>query len=68
MEDAIYQLGEFHIRLEHVSLVSPVVGSRGGYGFSVVLLGSHTHSFAYSSNDEATAAHSGLLQAMDNQT
>ena len=67
MEHAMHLLGEFHIRLEHVSLVSPVLGSRGGYGFSVVLLGSHTHSFAYSSNDEALAAHDCLLLALDNQ-
>lgn len=68
MEHSMHQLGDFHIRLEHVSLVSPVLGSRGGYGFSIVLLGSHTLSFAYSSNDEALAAHAGLLLALDNQS
>lgn len=68
MEHAMHFLGEFHIRLEHVSLVSPVAGSRGGYGFSVVLLGHHTQSFAFSSHNEALAAHAALLGALDNQT
>jgi hypothetical protein len=63
----MHPLGEVHVRLDHVSLVSPVLGSRGGYGFSIVLLGSHTHSFAYSSNEEAQAAHASLLLALDNQ-
>jgi hypothetical protein len=67
MEHAMILLGEYHIRLAHVSLVSPVLGSRGGYGFSVVLLGNHTLSFAFSSHDEAMGAHAALLLALENQ-
>ena len=67
MEQAMHALGEFHIRLDHVSLLSPVLGSRGGYGFSIVLLGTHTHSFAYSTNEEAQAAHASLLLALGGQ-
>lgn len=66
VEHAMHLLGEFCIRLEHVSLVSPVLGSRGGYGFSVVLLGCHTLSLAFSSNDEAVSARADLLKALDN--
>jgi hypothetical protein len=64
MERQMHELGDFYIRLDHVTLVSPLLGNRGGFGFSVVFVGNHTHTFAYSSNDEAKAAHDALLQAL----
>jgi hypothetical protein len=63
----MHQLSDFHIRLDHVSMVSPLLGSRGGFVFTVVFLGNHTHTFAYSSNDEAKAAHEALLLALQNR-
>jgi len=64
MDRVMHLLSEFHIRLDHITLVSPLLGSRGGFGFSIVFLGNHTHTFAYSSNDEAEAAHNSLLHAL----
>lgn len=63
----MHLLSDFHIRLDHVSMVSPLLGNRGGFVFSVVFLGNHTHTFAYSSNDEAKAAHEALLLALQNR-
>ncbi len=60
----MHLLSDFHIRLEHISLVSPLIGSRGGFGFSIVILGNHTHTFAYSSNEEAEKEHASLLLAL----
>jgi hypothetical protein len=68
MQRAMHQMGEFQIRLDHISLISPLLGSRGGYGFSVVILGNLTHAFFYSSHDEAQAAYSGLLLAIGQAT
>jgi len=59
-----FELAEFCLRLDHISLVSPLLGSRGGFGFSVVLLGNHTHTFAFSTHDEAESAHARLLEAL----
>jgi hypothetical protein len=59
-----FEIGEFYFRLEHISLVSPLLGSRGGFGFSVVLLGNHTHTFAFSSHEEAKSAHARLVDAV----
>lgn len=60
-----FELGEFYLRLDHISLVSPLLGSRGGFGFSVVLLGNHTHTFAFSSHEEAGSAHARLVDALE---
>ena len=68
MQPAMHQMGEFQIRLDHISLISPLLGSRGGYGFSVVILGNHSHTFFYSSHDEAQAAYSDLLLAIGQAT
>ena len=67
MERQMHELGDFNIRLDHVTLVSPLLGNRGGFVFSVVFLGNHTHTFAYSSNDEAKAAHDALLRALQSR-
>ena len=60
-----FELGEFYLRLDHISLVSPLLGRRGGFGFSVVLLGNHTHTFAFSSHEEAESAHARLVHALE---
>jgi hypothetical protein len=62
-----FELGEFYLRLDHISLVSPLLGSRGGFGFSLVFLGNHTHTFAFSTHEEAETAHARLTQALGGQ-
>ena len=64
MDRVMHLLSDFYLRLDHITLVSPLLGSRGGYGFSIVFLGNHTHTFAYSSNEEAEKAHNSLLAAL----
>jgi len=58
------ELCEFHLRLDHISLLSPLLGSRGGFGFSIDLLGNHTHTFAFSTHEEAEASHARLKRAL----
>ena len=65
MEPTMHLVSDFYIRLEHITLVSPLIGSRGGFGFSILFLGNHTHTFAYASNDEAETAHASLLVALN---
>ena len=67
MDGAMQQLNGFYFRLDHISLVSPLLGSRGGFGFSVVVLGTHTHTFAFSSHEEAEAAHASLIRALQGE-
>jgi hypothetical protein len=67
MQRVMHLLSDYYIRLDHISMVSPLLGNRGGFVFSVVFLGNHTHTFAYSSNDEAKAAHDALLLALQDR-